>query len=386
MTISWNDIKQLVDDRAPEGPHLDFKREPYGLGVENKPHRRDANTELRRDATAFANAGHGRIIVGIEEQAECAGAIRPVDNPIACEKYVSGVLASNIEPPFSSSDCRVYAVLNPLDECQGVVVIDLASNSGSAPRAVVEDNVIDFWVRAGKSKHRMTYFEVFSAFRRSLSAEIDQGTQGAVRHEVTKLRWRIARESKRQDSERWDDLWPAVRELVDYAKEYGFDIRQEVLSAVGELLDYPRKGIPERIAIFALEVVYEAIGVTGFVYPQKSAKPHPETAALAEKALNVTWALLWDSTRYLKNARVVYETLLLWSCILRWSRTMALEEMEKRVVTDLQRVRSIAVECSYSSGVRLVDWALEQSAQTETTAADLPGDLFREVFPDSSKP
>jgi predicted HTH transcriptional regulator len=61
-------IDQLVAEQASEGPHLDFKRELPSTWNDAAKH------EFLADATAFANAGGGDLIYGLNEDGQAKAA------------------------------------------------------------------------------------------------------------------------------------------------------------------------------------------------------------------------------------------------------------------------------------------------------------------------
>jgi len=64
LEISQSHLQQLIADREPEGPHLDFKRELPPAWNDQAKH------DLASDASAFANAGGGYLIYGLDQDDE----------------------------------------------------------------------------------------------------------------------------------------------------------------------------------------------------------------------------------------------------------------------------------------------------------------------------
>ena len=71
--LSLDDIRLLVENQVPEGPHLEYKELPYS-------NRRQDRREMLRDVTALANSSGGYLIVGIRED-NCGRAAKVVPVP-----------------------------------------------------------------------------------------------------------------------------------------------------------------------------------------------------------------------------------------------------------------------------------------------------------------
>jgi hypothetical protein len=97
-------IGNLVEQRVRESRHLDYKGK-YHLTSKN-PRLEEERNELRKDATALANADGGHIVVGVEEE-EVAGkrtgypALAPgVADAEDARRAISGALGAGIDPPI----------------------------------------------------------------------------------------------------------------------------------------------------------------------------------------------------------------------------------------------------------------------------------------------
>jgi predicted HTH transcriptional regulator len=60
--ITFADLKELIQQRWPEGKAVDYKRDMYGRGDSEKK-------ELLKDLSSFANTDGGDIIIGVDETA-----------------------------------------------------------------------------------------------------------------------------------------------------------------------------------------------------------------------------------------------------------------------------------------------------------------------------
>ena len=88
-----DDIEALVRDAEMEGAHLDIKRE---LPARDNA----AKGELVGDVTAFANAGGGDIVYGVDEDGEgrAARVVPQAGNPDETTRWFQDVLLSSVEP------------------------------------------------------------------------------------------------------------------------------------------------------------------------------------------------------------------------------------------------------------------------------------------------
>jgi predicted HTH transcriptional regulator len=72
LDISQAHLQQLIADREPEGPQLDFQRELPPTWNDQAKH------DFASDASAFANAGGGYLIYGLVQDDEgCAATLVP---------------------------------------------------------------------------------------------------------------------------------------------------------------------------------------------------------------------------------------------------------------------------------------------------------------------
>ena len=69
------DFERLIAGSVAEGPHLEFKRELPRTWKDKERH------ELAADASAFANAGGGDLIYGLDEAKSVASLIVPITEP-----------------------------------------------------------------------------------------------------------------------------------------------------------------------------------------------------------------------------------------------------------------------------------------------------------------
>lgn len=157
-----DDIRRLITDRVQEGAHLDFKRDlpPAWDG--------GAKHELLADVTAFANAGGGDIVFGIDENdAAEASAIFPqvlasVDQEI---RRLQDFLLNLAEPRMPG--VQVHAVEVTEGEATGHVLVIRIPQSWAAPHRVKTNQHI--YVREGLRKRPLDVPELRALFVRTES-------------------------------------------------------------------------------------------------------------------------------------------------------------------------------------------------------------------------
>jgi Putative DNA-binding domain len=151
------DIQRLVDTGATEGPHLDFKRDfPTRWDNEHK-------VKLLADVTAFANAGGGDIIYGIDEDEEArASAIVPqtlsnLDEEI---RRLLDVVLNQVEPRVQG--VQVQTVPVSVGTGSGAVIVMRIPQSWGGPHR----NRINqhFHIRQSRRNHALDVPEVRSLF------------------------------------------------------------------------------------------------------------------------------------------------------------------------------------------------------------------------------
>jgi len=147
--ISLDDIRLLVDDRVPEGPHLDYKEMPYS----GRPQDR---LEMLRDIAALANAQGGYLMLGIREDAggRAVGLI-PFDNPIPIAQAMRQTCLDGIRDRVEGLE--IQALETGFN--QGVIIVRVPP-SDQRPHMATLDNRTDFYRRYDTDKRSMTIGEI----------------------------------------------------------------------------------------------------------------------------------------------------------------------------------------------------------------------------------
>jgi len=154
-------LEQLVTDQAQEGPHLDFKRDLPATWDASAKH------EFIADITAFANAGGGDVIYGLEEDGDAkAEAVVPqVINQDQEVLRLQDFLLNSVEPRIPG--VQVHAVEVTARGTAGHVILVRAPQSWVGPHRVKTNQ--HFFLREGARKRQLDVPEIRGLFLRSES-------------------------------------------------------------------------------------------------------------------------------------------------------------------------------------------------------------------------
>lgn len=154
------DLQRLVDEGIREGPHLEFKRALPSAWTNEAKH------EFVADVTAFANAGGGDLVYGIDEgdQAQ-ASAIVPQELPSSDQetRRLQDFLLNLVEPRIPGTE--VHAVPVTVADVTGYCVLVRVPQSWAGPHRVRTNQ--HFYVRDGLRKRQLDVPEIRSLFLRS---------------------------------------------------------------------------------------------------------------------------------------------------------------------------------------------------------------------------
>jgi len=156
------DVDRLVADKDREGPHLDFKRELPATWDDKAKHR------FLADATAFANAGGGDILFGVDENndAEASALVPQVLNGVDSEvRKLQDFLLNLSEPRLLATE--VHAVPVTVAGTAGYVVVVRVPQSWAGPHRVKTNQ--HFFVRDGLRNRQLEVPEIRALFLRTES-------------------------------------------------------------------------------------------------------------------------------------------------------------------------------------------------------------------------
>jgi hypothetical protein len=152
-------LEQLVAERTLEGPHIDFKRELPAAWNDGVKH------DLYADASAFANAGGGDLIFGLDEDDEGQAAVLMPQavNSDETARRLADFLSNGIEPRIPGA--QVHAVPVATNGAAGSVFIIRVPQSWAGPNRVRSN--FKFYIREGNRKRELNTPEIRGLFVKS---------------------------------------------------------------------------------------------------------------------------------------------------------------------------------------------------------------------------
>lgn len=150
--IDRNDLDTLIENSIPEGRKLEYKRELV------RP------DQILAEATSFANAGGGVLILGIDKEERQATELRPiqVDNVDEQLQWFENLLRNGTDPRITGH--RIKAV--PVED--GFVFLIGVPRSWAAPHRVTSNR--HFYTRNSAGRHAMDTAEIRAAFEQTGTA------------------------------------------------------------------------------------------------------------------------------------------------------------------------------------------------------------------------
>lgn len=160
LTTTQADLQRLIECKILEGPHIDYKRDLPIVWNEKAKH------DLIADVTAFANAGGGDLIFGIDEDDDGQAArivpqaMTSMDQEV---RRLQDLLLNLAEPRLPG--VQVHAISVEVEEQAGYVVVVRVPPSWAGPHRVKTNQ--HFYAREGLRKRQLDVPEVRSLFLRS---------------------------------------------------------------------------------------------------------------------------------------------------------------------------------------------------------------------------
>ena len=147
--LSLDDFRSLIENRVPEGRHLDFKESAYS----GRPQDR---REMLRDIIGLANAEGGYLVLGIREDgAGRASELTPIDDPQPIAQAIRQTCLDCIRDRVEGLEVQVYDTgFN-----QGIIVIRVPP-SNQRPHMMTLGGRTDFFRRYDTDKRPMTIGEI----------------------------------------------------------------------------------------------------------------------------------------------------------------------------------------------------------------------------------
>jgi len=154
-------LEQLIADQAQEGPHLDFKRDLPTTWDGS------AKNEFVADVTAFANAGGGDIVYGLDEDgdAKASTLVPQTANQDQEVRRMQDLLLNLVEPRLPGT--QVHAVAVTVGDVTGHAILVRVPQSWVGPHRVKTNQ--HFYLREGARKRQLDVPEIRGLFLRSES-------------------------------------------------------------------------------------------------------------------------------------------------------------------------------------------------------------------------
>lgn len=147
-----------------------------------------------------------------------------------------------------------------------------------------------------------------------------------AQYDVMRIRYEI--EIARDD---WKEIEKLLIKLNSYGREFGYEVRREVLSAVYEATDYVRFGTTIDLIRAATNVVYNSIPLYSLRGPA-SHKITKKDIELIKMAGEIGFDILYDASKYFREIKIVKEGADLLARILRYAQINKLDELEKEIL------------------------------------------------------
>ncbi|MBI5779592.1 MAG: HNH endonuclease [Planctomycetes bacterium] len=147
-----------------------------------------------------------------------------------------------------------------------------------------------------------------------------------AQHDVMRIRYEI--EIVRDD---WKEIEKLLIKLNSYGREFGYEVRREVLSAVYEATDYVRFGTTIDLIRAATNVVYNSIPLYSLRGPA-SHKITKKDIELIKTAGEIGFNILYDASKYFREIKIVKKGADLLARILRYAQINKLDELEKEIL------------------------------------------------------
>lgn len=178
-------LQSLISEGTSEGPHLDFKRELPAAWHEKAKH------DLTSDISAFANAGGGTLIFGVEQDDDgLAKELKPQTfNPDSDAMRLESILRDCVEPRMPG--VLVLPVPVNVDGTKGYIILVHVPQSWVGPHRVTSN--FNFFVREGRQSRPVNVPELRTLFH--LSASVAQRVRDFRTERIDKI---LAGETPRQ--------------------------------------------------------------------------------------------------------------------------------------------------------------------------------------------
>lgn len=157
--ITEEDLQRLVEVREGEDYTLDFKRDMYGQGDDDR-------REMIRDIVAMANHRGGLILIGVETDNDDVAIGIPGVEGTGHDLRIRSTTQSNIDPRLGGLE--VAAI--PLANGRSVIAIGIPESLNSPHMTTFRSENV-FWTRYGRQKGKMSAHEIEAAYMRRIDSQ-----------------------------------------------------------------------------------------------------------------------------------------------------------------------------------------------------------------------
>lgn len=173
-----------------------------------------------------------------------------------------------------------------------------------------------------------------------LRARIDKlESEGGPVFEVKKIRFAM------ESSTDWSDLEAQLDELLPYAREFDYAVKNEVLDAVREATWKTRRGMPLSVAYSVNSLLAELmpVGFGGMHYPAKNSISNDDLSLL-ERIEHTSFELTWDACRYLRDLAIVEIGARRYWSLIRFATRNRLQRLQSECLANARRCVDICKE------------------------------------------
>lgn len=151
--LNLEDFRTLIENRIPEGPHLDYKQTAYS----GRP---SDIREMLRDVISLANANGGYLVMGISEDgSNCPVDFYPIEDYISISQGIRQACLDGIQERLDGLEVAGYEI----EPNKGIIVIHVPP-SDKTPHMVSLNHHSDFYRRYDTDKRVMTIGEIRDSF------------------------------------------------------------------------------------------------------------------------------------------------------------------------------------------------------------------------------
>jgi hypothetical protein len=177
--------------------------------------------------------------------------------------------------------------------------------------------------------------------------------------EVKRIRWAM------ESTQDWDDLERSLEKLIPYAREFDRPVKDEVISAIHEATCRTRDGMTVQAAQFIDSLLAELLPPSfGGMYRASHRTISEDDLTLLRRIEQQTFALTWDTCRYLRDVGVMRIAARRYFALLRATTIKGLTVLQKEFLHNLRRCQEKCYEdrrgSVFPAGAKLLEEAVDE--------------------------